>query len=118
MIVTLEVITPHGFELDDVDLGHMSIAVPITLPQAMLGAKIPVKLPEGGQITLTLPAGLKLPKRMRIPRRGMTIKGGRGHLYVAPYIYAPQLPDGEEESANIRELMDQLQRYYPSDDSD
>ena len=118
MIVTLEVIVPHGFEVDDADLGHMSVAVPITLPQAMFGAKIPVKLPEGGQVTLTLPAGLKLPKRMRIPRRGMTIKGGRGHLYVAPYIYAPLLPDDEEDSAKVRELMDQLQSYYPSDESD
>ena len=63
-------------------------------------------------MTLTLPAGLKLPKRMRIPRRGMTIKGGRGHLYVAPYIYAPQLPENEGMAAEMRILMEQMEQYY------
>ena len=117
MIVTLEVLTPSGFDLDDSESGNLSISVPITLPQAVLGAKVPVALPEGGQVTLTLPAGLKLPKRMRIPRRGMTIKGGRGHLYVAPYIYAPHPPEDEGMAAEMRGLMERLECYYPSSDS-
>ena len=99
-------------ELDDDELGHLSVAVPITLHQAIIGGKVSAPLPEGGKVNLTLPAGIELPKRMRIPKRGMTTKEGRGHLYLKPYIYAPERPEDEERAAELDQLLTALDVYY------
>ena len=115
MIITIEVTLPKGFDYEDEEKGHLSVATPITLSQAVLGGKVPVPLPEGGQLTLKLPAGIKLPKRMRVPNRGMTTKEGRGHLYVAPYIYAPEMPDDPEEGERLRALLAELDSFYRGD---
>jgi DnaJ-class molecular chaperone len=110
--VHLEVNLPDHFEFENEESGHIKFGLSITLKQAVLGGKVSVNLPEGGKVTLTLPPGLQLPKKMRIPNRGMTIKGGRGHLYVMPYITAPNLPSDDKQVATLTHLLDQLDVYY------
>ena len=103
---------PEGFELENEDNGHLTYRLPLTLAQVVQGGKTPVPLPEGGQVTMTLPAGLQLPKKMRVPHRGMTIKGGRGHLYVSPFVQSPKIPQDETERAELEALVQQLERFY------
>ena len=110
--VYIEVKVPDDSELESSESGHLRLPVPITLIEAIKGGKVSVDLPEGGSVKLTLPAGLKLPKRMRIPNKGMTIKGGRGHLYVLPYIVAPKSPSDEQEVERFEHLLEQLGSFY------
>ena len=112
--VFIEVNVPKEAELENEELGHLSVAIPITLQQAVQGGKVSVELPEGGQIKLNLPAQLSLPKKIRIPHRGMTIKGDRGHLYVKPYIIAPPQPENEERAQALNELLEKLETFYVS----
>ena len=112
LTVTLEVIIPDGFDLDLEETGHLTFKLPLTLNQAVNGGKVPVPLPEGGQVTLTLPAGVKLSKRMRVPNRGMTIKGGRGHLYIAPFIKSPEIPEDDERLEHLKQLVADLDSFY------
>jgi molecular chaperone DnaJ len=109
-LITVHV--PEGFELDSEETGHLTYRLPLTLAQVVQGGKAPVPLPEGGKVTMTLPAGLQLPKKMRVPNRGMNIKGGRGHLYVTPFIQSPKLPESEAEAAELEALVLQLDRFY------
>jgi DnaJ-class molecular chaperone len=109
----VKVAVPEGFELEDAEAGHLGLALPITLSQAIVGDKVGVSLPEGGRVNLTLPAGVQLPKRMRIPRRGMTTKEGRGHLYIRPYITPPPLPSDPAREVEFLELLSALDSYYP-----
>ena len=110
--VFIEVNVPKGAELENQEQGHLNLGLPITLQQAIRGGKVGVDLPEGGSIKLNLPAELSLPKKIRIPNRGMTIKGGRGHLYVRPYIVAPSLPEDESKAKDLEELLDKLAAFY------
>jgi DnaJ-class molecular chaperone len=88
--------------------------LPLKLSQVTLGDKVSVLLPDGGRLTLKIPPGLEAQKRMRIPKRGMTYKGGRGHLYIIPVIRTPQLSStsNDEERARFTTLVNSLDAYY------
>ena len=108
----LVVTPPEGTELESEESGHLRLPVPISLSTAIQGGKVSVALPEGGLVKLTLPSALELPKRMRLPERGMTTKEGRGHLYVMPYIVPPKIPSEEQSQAKLMELLKQLDDFY------
>lgn len=110
--------TPEGAELESEETGHLKLPVPITLVQAVKGGKVAINLPEGGQIKLNLPPNLALPKRMRIPSRGMTTKEGRGHLYVMPYIIPPTIPNEETARESLSQLIEDLDLFYSDDSTD
>ena len=103
---------PDGAELESEESGHLRLPVPIKVSTAVLGGKVTVALPEGGQVKLTLPSALKLPKRMRLPERGMPTREGRGHLYVMPYIVPPQRPDDEARRGELDALLSKLNDFY------
>ena len=110
--VFIEVNIPKGTDLENEEQGHLNLGIPITVQQAVQGGKVAIDLPEGGSIKLNLPAQLSLPKKIRIPNRGMTIKGGRGHLYVRPYITAPIKPEDENKAKELDELLNKLASFY------
>jgi DnaJ-class molecular chaperone len=90
-IVTVS-IAPHPFytrEGSDIRLN-----LPVTLKEAVLGAKVKVPTPEGA-VMLTIPKGTTSGKVLRLKGRGFTDKAGkRGDLLVA---VAVDLPAGDAE---------------------
>ena len=85
-IVTIE-IGPHRFfrrEGNDIRL-----ELPVTLKEAVLGAKVKVPTPEG-PVMLTIPKGTSSGKVLRLKGRGFTAKDGkRGDQLVAIEIEVP-----------------------------
>ena len=78
-IVTIE-IAPHPFFSRDGK--NIRLTLPVTLKEAVLGAKVKVPTPEG-PVMLTVPKGSSSGKVLRIKGRGFTARdGARGDLLV------------------------------------
>ena len=90
-IVTIE-IASHPFFVRDGK--NIRLNLPVTLKEAVLGAKVKVPTPEG-PVMLTIPKGSTSGKLLRIKGRGFTGKDGqRGDLMVQLAVDVPQ--DDEE----------------------
>src|SRR5262245_12474224 len=78
--------------------------VPVTLPEALLGAKIEVPTIDG-KATMTLPAGTQNGRRFRLRGKGVTtLRGGaRGDHYVTVHVVLPDKLD-----ARSRELLEEF----------
>ena len=88
-IVTLEVAPHRHFRRDGNDI---RLDLPITLKEAVLGAKIKVPTPEG-PVMLTVPKGTTSGKVLRLKGRGFTGKDGkRGDQLVTLEV---DLPDND-----------------------
>jgi DnaJ-class molecular chaperone len=85
-IVTVE-IAPHRFFTRDGN--NIRLNLPVTLKEAVLGAKVKVPTPEGA-VMLTVPKGTTSGKVFRLSGRGFTAKGGkRGDQLVSVEIDVP-----------------------------
>jgi len=95
--VTVE-IEPHRFFSRD---GHnIRLTLPVTLKEAVLGAKVKVPTPEGN-VMLTIPRGTSSGKVLRLKARGFTAKDGkRGDQLVTVEI---DVPAGD---AQLEEFVD------------
>jgi DnaJ-class molecular chaperone len=85
-------VAPHPFfrrEGDDI-----RIEVPVTLPEAVLGAKIEVPTTTGA-VWVTVPKGSNTGTTLRLKGKGVA---GRGHQYVTLKIVLPDKPDRELEA--------------------
>ena len=90
-IVTIE-IAPHPFYQRDGK--NIRLTLPVTLNEAVLGAKVKVPTPEG-PVMLTVPKGASSGKVLRLKGRGFTARdGSRGDQLVQ---LAVDLPQGDEE---------------------
>ena len=90
-IVTIE-IAPHPFYIREGD--NIRLSLPVTLKEAVLGAKIKVPTPDGA-VMLTVPKGSSSGKLLRLKGRGFTAKDGqRGDQLVQ---LAIDLPAGDAE---------------------
>ena len=80
----------HFVRKDD----NIHLDVPVTLKEAILGAKIEVPTLTG-HVSLTVPKGSNTGTKMRLKDRGIRNRktGKKGHLYVTLKVV---LPDGEE----------------------
>ncbi len=79
---------------------NLLITVPVTFPEAALGADIPVPTLSGDEVTLRLPAGTANGKTLRIKGRGITRKdGATGDLLVTIEVSVPQRVDGKAKKA-------------------
>ena len=89
-IISVEV-APHPFFTRD---GRdIRLTLPVTLPEAVLGAKVKVPTPEG-PVMLTIPKGSSSGKVLRLKGRGFTGKDGkRGDQLVT---VAVDLPAGDQ----------------------
>ena len=85
-IVTIE-IAPHNFFVRDGK--NIRLSLPITLKEALEGAKVKVPTPEG-PVMLTIPKGSTSGKLLRIKGRGFSGKDGhRGDLMVQLAVDVP-----------------------------
>ena len=85
-IVSIE-IAPHRFFTREGT--NIRLTLPITLKEAVLGAKVKVPTPEG-PVMLTIPKGTSSGKVLRLKGRGFTAKDGkRGDQLVALEIEIP-----------------------------
>ncbi len=90
-IVTVQV-GPHPFYTREGS--HIRLDLPVTLKEAVLGAKIKVPTPDG-PVMLTIPRGTSSGKVLRLKGRGFTDKAGkRGDQLVT---VAVDLPAGDSE---------------------
>lgn len=87
---------PHAYFRRDGD--NISLDLPITVGEAIIGAKIRVPTP-GGPVNMTIPKGSNSGKTLRL--RGKGIPRGaneRGDVYVTLKIMLPDQPDSELEN--------------------
>jgi DnaJ-class molecular chaperone len=85
-IVTIE-IAPHRFYTRDSN--NIRLELPVTLKEAVLGAKVRVPTPDG-PVMLTIPKGTTSGKVLRLKGRGFAAKDGkRGDQLVAVEIDVP-----------------------------
>jgi molecular chaperone DnaJ len=79
---------------------NVTVTVPVTFPEAALGADIPVPLPRGGRVTLKIPPGTANGRTFRVRGRGATRRDGtNGDLLVSVEVVVPRtLPDGAREA--------------------
>jgi DnaJ-class molecular chaperone len=86
-IVTIEV-AAHPFYVRDAN--NIRLTLPVTLKEAVLGAKVKVPTPEG-PVMLTIPKGSSSGKLLRIKGRGFTGKDGhRGDQLVQLAVDVPR----------------------------
>lgn len=99
-IVTIEV-GPHPFYVRDGK--NIRLTLPVTLKEAVLGAKVKVPTPEG-PVMMSVPKGSSSGKLLRLKGRGFTGKDGqRGDLLVE---LAVDVPQGDEALERFAEGWD------------
>ena len=77
---------------------HLTVTVPVTYPEAVLGAEVPVPTPDG-PVTLKVPAGTTSGRTFRVKGKGFPTKGGRADLLVTVEVAVPQQLSAEEKTA-------------------
>ena len=85
---------------------HVSVRVPITVPEATLGAKVEVPTLWGGT-TIRIPPGTKSGQKFRIREKGVPLAGGkgRGDAFAEVFIVPPPF-----DNQRIREMMKELEK--------
>jgi curved DNA-binding protein len=80
-------IVPGLYDLEGADV---IVDLPVTPAQAVLGADVPVRLPEGNEVTMTVRPGTPSGRRMRVRGKGITTADGQqGDLYFRVRIEPP-----------------------------
>jgi len=103
LYITIEV-TPHPLFIREGS--NVSVIVPITVPEATLGAKIEVPTLEGAS-TIRIPPGTKSGQKFRLREKGVLLPGRRakGDEFVEVTIVPPPFSD-----QRVRELMKELEK--------
>jgi len=106
LFITIQV-DPHPFFRREGPNIH--VRVPITVPEATLGAKIEVPTVDG-RATIRIPPGTKSGQKLRLRGKGAPFPGkkSRGDEFVEVYIVPPPFED-----VRVRELMEELKRIAP-----
>jgi DnaJ-class molecular chaperone len=90
-LIELKISAHPVFKIDGADL---TMDQPVSLYDAVLGGKIPVRTPEG-TVNMTIPKGSTSGKVLRLKGRGAFANGQRGDLLAKLMIV---LPEGEDEA--------------------
>jgi|SRR5947209_1215126 len=110
VMITIQ-IAPHPlFKLDGQDL---RLELPVTLYEAVLGAKVRVPTLDGA-VQLSIPPNTSSGRAFRLKGKGLPGKSGAGDLYATVKIV---LPDGKD--AELEELMRKWREekpYHPRSD--
>jgi molecular chaperone DnaJ len=96
-------ITEH--ELFDRDGANLLVTVPVTYPEAVLGADIKVPTLSGTTVTVRIPPGTPSGKVLRIRGRGVMNGTQTGDLLVTVAVHVPAEPSSEER-ALVEKLAD------------
>ncbi len=76
----------------------LTLVVPVTIPEAVLGATIEVPTLDG-KVSLRLPAGTKSGRTMRVKGKGAATKGSHGDLLVTVEVAIPTELSTEQRTA-------------------
>ncbi|MCW1248885.1 DnaJ domain-containing protein [Acaricomes phytoseiuli] len=90
-------VTPHEFFIRDGN--NIRIHVPVTFPEAALGADISVPTLDGGEVKVRVPAGTPSGRILRVKGRGVKTSKATGDLLVAIDIVVPQKLDQQAKAA-------------------
>jgi len=77
---------------------HLTLAVPVTFAEAVLGTQVQVPTPDG-PVTLKVPAGTRSGRTFRVRGKGFPAKGGRGDLLVTVEVDVPTTLDEQAKAA-------------------
>lgn len=103
-LITLK-IAPHPvFQREGADL---TMDLPVSLPDAVLGGKVPVRTPEGA-VSMTIPPGSNSGKILRLKGRGAFVGGKRGDLLAKLLILLP-----EEADERLTKLAQEMRAKHP-----
>ncbi|MCW2901999.1 MAG: chaperone protein DnaJ [Streptosporangiaceae bacterium] len=103
-------VTPHKVFGRSAD--NLTITVPITFPEAALGAEIKVPTHRGHPVTLRIPAGTPNGRTFRARGRGASRRDGtKGDLLVTVDVQVPQKLD-----ETMRQALEQLRASGSGDD--
>jgi molecular chaperone DnaJ len=79
---------------------HLTVTVPVTFPEAALGAQIAVPTFDGSTVTVKLPPGTPSGRTLRVRGKGVRRKDGTtGDLLVNVSVTVPQKLDGAAKEA-------------------
>ena len=79
---------------------HLTVTVPISFPEAALGADVKVPTIEGDVVTIRIPPGTPSGRILRVKGRGVAnAAGDRGDLLVTTEVSVPTELTGEMRSA-------------------
>ncbi|HEU0104441.1 MAG TPA: molecular chaperone DnaJ [Mycobacteriales bacterium] len=77
----------------------VTMTVPVTFPEAALGAEVKVPTPDGAAVTLRLPPGTASGRTFRVRGRGVPKKSGAGDLLVTVEVAVPaRLPQAAADA--------------------
>lgn len=109
--VTVDVGTHHIFGRKGDDL---TVTVPVTFPEAALGAEIEVPTLGGDPVKIKVPAGTRSGKVFRLSGRGVERKGGTGSLLATIEVAVPAKLSKEERKAieALADLSDESPRDH------
>jgi molecular chaperone DnaJ len=90
---------------------HLHCEVPVSVPEAALGARIQIPAPDG-PVLVTIPAGTQTGQTLRVRGRGCPRLGreGRGDLLIETRVVIPRNPDPA-----LEEVLQALRRLLPDD---
>ncbi|HLW63795.1 MAG TPA: J domain-containing protein [Gemmataceae bacterium] len=95
-------IEPHPYFRREAD--DLLVDVPVSLSEALLGAKVEAPTLDGGRVTFSVPAGTSSGSKVRL--RGLGIAGG--DLYAVIKIVVPRNIDSRS-----KELIEEFGRLHP-----
>ncbi len=78
---------------------NLTLTVPITYPEAALGADVAVPTAEGDAVTIRVPPGTRSGRTFRVRGRGVITSRAKGDLLVTVEVAVPQnMSDGERDA--------------------
>ncbi len=96
LVVTVHVESDPVFAVDGADL---RITVPVTFPEAALGAQIEVPTFDGSSVRVKIPAGTPSGRTLRVRGHGVRTAKHTGDLLVTVQVAVPQRVDGAAREA-------------------
>ncbi|HEY0219738.1 MAG TPA: DnaJ C-terminal domain-containing protein, partial [Afipia sp.] len=110
VLITVTIAAHPFFKVDGNDL---RVELPITLYEAVLGAK--VRVPTlGNAVELSIPKNTSSGRTFRLKGKGMSTKGASGDLFVTTRIVLPDANDAELEA--LMEKWRTARAYNPRHD--
>lgn len=93
---------------------NVNLTVPITFPEAVLGADVAVPTVEGEPVTIRVPPGTRSGRTFRVRGRGVATAKGTGDLLVTVEIAIPQVVSDAERRAleSYASLSDESPRAH------
>ena len=77
----------------------LTLTVPVTFPEAALGADVRVPTLDGGSVRLRIPAGTRSGRTLRVKGKGVTGRKKTGDLLVTVEVAVPQNMSDDERKA-------------------